>query len=212
MMKRALVLSLTLLTAACSGIERTPGDGLPFYDSADFTPRWTTSVEHRIGAFDLVTQTGEGLTAGDLDGRVHIASFIFTSCGDVCPTIVRQLSKVQTALTARPGAWLVSYSVTPEADTPQALEAFGRHQGIQPAYWKLVTGEAHQIYNLARRSYFADDGRLEAAQQASGQFLHTEKVLLVDRRGRIRGVYNGTLPYEIDKLIADLDVLLSDNS
>jgi protein SCO1/2 len=71
-----------------------------------------------------------------------------------------------------------------------------------------VTGNPEQIYALARTSYFADDGRLEAGKAATEQFLHTEKALLVDREGRLRGVYNATLPHEVDKLLTDLDLLL----
>jgi hypothetical protein len=58
------------------------------------------------------------------------------------------------------------------------------------------------------RAHFADDGRLDKARPASERLLHTEKLLLVDRAGRLRGVYSGTLSHEIDKLIADMDELL----
>lgn len=185
-----------------------PSEVLPFYDSADLTPKWVRSVDHHVASFNLVTQSGEPLTNADLNGRVHIASFVYTRCAGVCPMMVQQLSKVQSALATRPGAVLVSFSVTPNDDTPEVLADFGLKSGIDPSRWKLVTGSAEQIYGLARTSYFADDGRLSANQPVSAQFLHTEKVLLVDRKGRLRGVYNGTLAHEIDKLLADLDALL----
>jgi protein SCO1/2 len=190
----------------CSPVKKVK---LPYYDSPDFTPRWGAPVNHRIEAFDLVAQTGTRFSDVDLNGRVHIASFIYTRCSGVCPMMVQQLSKVQDALDTRPGATLVSFSVTPQNDTPELLAKFGEMKGIDPARWKLLTGSAEQIYNLARTSYFADDGRLNGTQPAAEQFLHTEKLLLVDQTGRLRGVYNGTLSHEIDKLIADLDTLIS---
>lgn len=191
-----------------SAVSETPA--LPFYDSADLTPRWTRSASHRIADFDLVTQTGERIHRQDLLGRVHIASFIYTRCAGVCPAMVSQLSKVQAAVEGRRDALLVSYSVTPQQDTPETLSRFAEERKIDPARWKLVTGNAEQIYSLARSSYFADDGRLDAKVSASEQFLHTEKALLVDREGRVRGVYNATVPHDIDKLIADLNVLLAE--
>lgn len=103
---------------------------------------------------------------------------------------------------------MVSYTATPQDDTPATLAAFGEARGINAGRWKLVTGDPEQIYDLARSSYFADDGRLVPGKPAVEQFLHTEKVLLVDSNGRLRGVYNATLPHEIDKLMVDLDVLL----
>lgn len=209
---KTLFAVLALSVAACAvllvqAIESTPV--LPFYDSADFTPRWARSVDHTIGDFMLVTQTGERLGRRDLDGRVHVASFIYTRCAGICPAMVTQLSKVQEAIAGRGDALLVSYSATPHADTVDTLAAFADERGIAAANWKLVTGDPAQIYALARHSYFADDGRLEVEQPAVEKFLHTEKALLVDRQGRIRGVYNATVPHEMDKLIGDLGLLLS---
>lgn len=189
-------------------VKATPA--LPFYDSADLTPRWSRSSNHRIADFSLVTQNGGTITQDDVRGRVHVASFIFTRCAGICPAMVTQLAKVQKVIDSR-DALLVSYSVTPQDDTPEMLAAFGELRGIDPARWKLVTGNPEQIYALARTSYFADDGRLEAGRPAVDQFLHTEKALLVDREGRLHGVYNATLPHDIDKLIADLDQLLDRN-
>ena len=184
-----------------------PTPVLPFYDSAELTPRWTRSSKHQIADFSLVAQGGTAFTRDDVMGKVHVASFIYTRCAGICPAMVTQLAKVQKAIGGR-DALLVSYSVTPQDDTPEMLAVFGELRGIDPNRWKLVTGAPDQIYGLARTSYFADDGRLEAGKAATEQFLHTEKALLVDREGRLRGVYNATLPYDIDKLIADLEVLL----
>lgn len=183
---------------------------LPFYDSADLSPRWTRTVDHQVADFNLVTQNGSPITRADLLGRVHVASFIYTHCAGVCPSMVTQLKKVQAAIAARQDAVLVSYSVAPNQDTPETLTEFAGLRGIDGTAWKLVTGDAEQIYRLARTSYFADDGRLDPSAPAAEQFLHTEKALLVDRDGHLRGVYNATLPHEIAKLITDLQTLLGD--
>lgn len=208
-MNRLLIFAgfVAVLTAGLvnDAIRDTPK--LPFYDSADLTPRWTRTSDHQIADFSLVTQNGVTITRNDVMGKVHVASFIFTRCAGICPAMVTQLSKVQAAIAGR-DAVLVSYSVTPQDDTPENLATFGELRGIDANRWKLVTGDAEQIYALARTSYFADDGRLEAGKPAIDQFLHTEKALLVDREGHLRGVYNATLPHDIEKLIADLDVLL----
>jgi protein SCO1 len=208
MIRAVMFCVLTLAAAACGVQAVTPGEGLPYYDSADFTPRWVRSVHHRIADFDLVSQTGARVTRADLLGQVHVASFIYTRCAGICPAMVTQLSKVQRVLVDEPRARLVSYTATPQVDTPDTLAAFGAERGIDPRHWLLVTGDPEQIYGLARTSYFADDGRLSAQVPAAEQFLHTEKALLVDRDGRLRGVYNATLPHEINKLLSDLRALL----
>jgi protein SCO1/2 len=195
------VLVLVPLVAACSA--GAPTDhALPYYESADFTPHWTTSTSREIADFSLTAQTGARVTRADLLGRVHIANFMFTKCPTLCPLVMRNLKRVQDAVGSH-DIQLVSYSVTPETDTPAQLAAFGASLGVDPAKWRLLTGDRRTIYALARRSYFADDSRVVDP----GAILHSEKVLLVDRDGRLRGVYNGSLSHEMDELIEDARLL-----
>jgi len=176
--------------------------GLPFFEDRSFTPRWQP-VEHRVADFSLTTQAGKVVGAHDLDGYIYVASFVYTKCAAVCPLLVRQLARVQAAMRTRPDVRIVSFSVTPETDTPAVLASFGRDRGIDAARWWLLTGDRNQIYSLARQSYFADDDR-------TGDFLHTEKVLLVDRAGHLRGVYNGTQPFQVDQLVKDIGKIALD--
>lgn len=87
------------------------------------------------------------------------------------------------------------------------LAAFGRSRGIDSAKWVLATGDAQRTYRLARTFYHADDGRLTGGSGDADRFLHTEKVLLVDRHLYIRGVYNGTVPFDMERLIEDIRAL-----
>ena len=104
-------------------------------------------------------------------------------------------------------ARIVSFSVTPDTDTPEALARFGSERGIDARSWSLVTGSKHTIYTLARESYFSDDERVGASPDDVTAFLHTEKLVLVDANGRLRGIYNGTQPHAVDQLIADISRL-----
>ena len=204
-MRSAFAIALLLVsTAACHRAAAANPSSLPFYDSADFTPRWTPSVDHKVADFSLVSQTGNRVTRGDLIGHVHVASFMFTTCPNLCPRVVEQLKRVDETYRHDDEVRLVSYTVTPATDTPARLAAFARERGIDAGRWWLVTGDAKEIARLARDSYFADDRRLNDRDS----ILHTEKVLLVDTIGRIRGVYNGTLPYDITRLIGDIRILL----
>jgi protein SCO1/2 len=201
-----IVVASLLGVAVASGRGRAGVEDLPYYDSRDFTPRWAPAA-HRIGAFSLISQTGAAFTDRDLSRRVHIASFIYTRCSAVCPTLVANLRRVDRAV-ADPALRFVAYSVTPDLDAPNVLADFGREHSLDPARWTLVTGDKSQIYRLARESYFADDDRIRATIAEPGAFLHTEKVVLVDRDGRLRGVYDATQSFEMDKLIEDVRRLL----
>lgn len=180
--------------------------GLPFYSTGDFTPSWRGTA-HRVGEFSLLDQTGGGFTHRDLRGRVHLASFIYTRCSAICPPLVTSLRRVDRAI-ADSRFRIVSYSVTPDLDPPPVLAAFGAERGINPERWVLATGDKSEIFRLARESYFASDEVMSKTLADPNAFLHTEKLLLVDAKGQLRGVYDGTLPSDVDHAIADAKELL----
>jgi protein SCO1/2 len=167
-------------------------------------------TSHALADTPFVDQTGRAFSPAEAAGRVHVASFIFTTCASICPPLVSSLKRVQAAMEGT-DVLLVSYSITPDIDTVDVLAAFGRDRGINPARWRLLTGTSAGVQQVARSLYFADDDGLRASIVDAEAFLHTEKLLLVDDTGHIRGVYNGTQPFEVQKLIEDVATLrLSD--
>jgi protein SCO1/2 len=103
---------------------------------------------------------------------------------------------------------IVSFSVTPDLDPPKVLKAFGDERQIGRSRWILATGDKSEVFRLAREKYFASDEVLARTLADPDAFLHTEKLVLVDATGRLRGVYDGTLAAEVDHLIDDARVLL----
>jgi protein SCO1/2 len=102
---------------------------------------------------------------------------------------------------------LVSHSVMPEVDTGTTLLRYAEAQGTLPGKWYLLTGSKDSIYELARRAYFAvKDGEPVADDH---DFIHTENVILLDTRRRIRGFYDGTSAAEMERLKADVEILLN---
>jgi protein SCO1/2 len=202
----ALGLGTLAYAALGGGHPLDPPSALPYYDGADLSPYWAP-VAHTVHPFRLTTQTGSALSERDFDGRIHVASFIFTQCPNLCPLLVERLRRVQEAARRWPDVRLVSYSVTPTLDTPEVLAAFGRTHGVDPSIWWLATGDAAIIRGLARTSYFASDARTEEDPSAADALLHSESVVLVDRDRHLRGVYNGTQPFEIERLLEDIPTL-----
>jgi len=214
-MKRGVPIALILalsgvgFTRAFSDLPAPSAGSLPYYDSRDFTPHWT-SVSHRVGPFHLVDQANRKVTEQDLEGRIHVASFLFAECPNLCPTLVQKLKPVQEAIRGRDDVVMVSYSVTPLTDTPDVLAGFGRRRGIDPKHWRLLTGDLREIHRVISDSYFADDLRPIDGEPQS-RLLHTEKVLLVDRDRRLRGIYNGTNAFEMEPLVEDIEALRREN-
>ena len=103
---------------------------------------------------------------------------------------------------------LISHSVMPWADSTYQLQEFAKLHDIKYPQWRLVTGKQSEIYLLARQSYFAEE--VAGYSRDSTNFVHTEHCLLVDKHGHLRGLYNGTLELEIDRMIEDINILLAE--
>ncbi|RYY88217.1 MAG: SCO family protein [Chitinophagaceae bacterium] len=199
--------------------EAQSGDGsasLPYYNTPDFTPHFlflpdsiSMQITHHVGAFRFANQDSAIITDQTVRGKIHVANFMFTSCGSICPVMTSELKKVALAFRNEANVVLLSYSVTPWIDTPGHLRRFRKARGVDSfARWHFLTGKKEAIYQLARRAYFAEEEI--GFTRDSSDFLHTEHFVLVDGDGRIRGIYNGTLALETEQLVQDINALLKE--
>ncbi|MED5362940.1 MAG: SCO family protein [Bacteroidota bacterium] len=162
---------------------------------------------HRIGAFSFTNQNNENITHKYYDGYIYVADFFFTTCPSICPIMTDNMVYLQSLLNDLPEIKLLSFSVTPEIDTPEVLKAYAQQKGVNDSRWNLLTGNKKEIYNLARRSY------LVVQQDGNGDkhdMIHTENFVLIDKQRRIRGYYDGTQRNAMDQIRADIDILLQE--
>lgn len=157
--------------------------------------------------FKLLTQDGSYLSKDDLEGKIFIANFIFTRCKGICPKMTTQMARVQQSVKDLDEVVLVSHTVDPENDSAQVLEQYAGVYGAIPGKWYFLTGNKEDIYKLAKRGYSLPVMKEEGSEE---EFVHSEKFILMDKDGRMRGTYDGTDPLEVDKLILELNVLRSE--
>ncbi len=208
-MKNYWLISLISFCFACSD---TNVSKIPFYNEPDFTPHFLSEADaaqqitHRIKPFAFYKQDSTLFESKTLQGKGYVANFIFTRCSNICPDMTAQMKRIANAFRGNPHVALLSFSVTPWIDDVKTLQKFGNKYGISSGQWSLLTGKKDAIYSLARRSFFAEESI--GYNKDSKEFLHTEHLILVDQKGRIRGIYNGTLPLEADQCIEDMKALL----
>jgi len=181
---------------------------LPYYDTPDFTPKWTMSDEktfHQIRPFQLTDQENQIFTEKDIEGKICIADFFFTTCPGICPTMTSSMSDIQKEFTGDDEILLLSHSVMPETDSVSVLKQYAIDKNIDYKKWRLLTGDVNEIYELGRKYYFVEED--EGIDQGSDVFLHTENFVLIDKNRHIRGIYNGLDPNSIQSLIRDIKVL-----
>jgi len=188
---------------------------IPYYNSPDFTPIFVSKnqkiekiVSHKISDFSFINQNKKIFTSADIEGKIHIANFMFTSCTSICPDMTGNMKFVEKAYMNDPRVAILSYSVTPWIDSPDKLLDYMYFYDIQTNNWHFLTGDKSEIYSLARESYFAEE--TIGFSKDSTDFLHTEFFILVDKTRRIRGVYNGTLILEAKQAVRDIAILLNE--
>ena len=184
---------------------------LPFFNSAEFTPQWIHKEDaaykniHQVPDFSLVNQEGKKVTRKTYEGKIYVADFFFVTCPGICPILEKNMSKLQEKFKDDNEILLLSHTVMPTKDSVSVLKQYAIDNNIDSQKWNLVTGDKKQIYNLARKGYFADEDFVKT--QDENAFIHTENFILIDKKGRIRGVYNGTLTLDTERLIKHIEIL-----
>lgn len=208
---RNSMLFLLLAFAACKNKTTDKSLALPFINKPDFTPEWIAAddpaykIIHTVPAFAFTNQNGETVTEKEVAGKIYVTDFIFTRCGSICPVMTTNMGLLQQKFKNDNNILLLSHSVTPDIDSVPVLKKYAQKNGIISGKWHLLTGNKQQIYAVAKKQYFAGDAI--GYYQTGNEFLHTENFILVDKHRRIRGVYNGTLVLEMDRLMDDIATL-----
>ncbi len=181
---------------------------LPYYDTPDFTPKWETpnnKTFHQIRSFKLINQENQTFTEKDLEGKICVADFFFTTCPGICPKMTNSMSDIQRAFINDDEILLLSHSVTPAKDSAPVLKQYAIDKKVDFRRWKLLTGDKNEIYDLGRKFYFVEED--EGINNSNDIFLHTENFILIDKQRHLRGIYNGLDPNSIQNLIRDIKVL-----
>lgn len=200
---------LSIFSISCQSQKET----LPYYNSADFTPNWYSEKQldtlklHKIASFAFTDQDEKIISNETVKGKIYVANFFFTICPSICPTMTQNLLAVQKAFKDDDEILMLSHSVMPATDSVAQLKKYANRWKIDNKKWHLLTGNKEEIYDLARKSYFAE--KEIGLQKEKNEFLHTENVFLIDKQGYIRGVYNATLALDVENLVKDIRVLQS---
>ena len=168
----------------------SPEKMLPIYSPRDINPELVDSTvqhignDHKIADFAFTNQNGKVITQKDYENTIYVADFFFTTCPTICPKMTDNMVWLQNQLKNNPKVKLLSFSVTPDIDTPEVLKKYALEKGVDDSRWNLVTGDKKDIYYLARKSYLAvKTGKPEEMYD----MVHTENFILVDKNKRIRG-------------------------
>jgi protein SCO1 len=193
-------------------------------------------VRSDVEDFSFINQDGKTITQREVEGKVYVAEYFFTTCKGICPKMNANMRRVYDAFKDEPNFMILSHTCMPETDSVAILKAYeakmingtlkknedGSYSinydtttGNKPVTtnlnWNFVTGNKALLYKMARLSYGIDNGKPDTTQLIQDQFIHTQFFALVDKNRRVRGmVYDGLKEDEMEKLILDIKGLLKE--
>jgi len=173
----------------------------------------TTDTQwHRVRNFTLTDQIGNPFHFDSLKGKIIVANAFFTRCPNICPALTRNIRKLQKSydqpknkkFTDTSSVNFVSLSVDPERDSVNDLKRFADRFDVNSDNWSMLTGSKKEIYDLMLHEFripAADGGTVDS------NFIHSEKIILLDKYHVVRGYYNGLDSVSLSQLAEDIGKL-----
>ncbi len=156
----------------------------------------------KVASFTLTDKNGEQFNSRELEGRVWVTDFFFTTCSDVCPMMMKHMADLSRTFELVKGVHFVSITVNPENDTPQVLTNYSSKLQTNNKNWHFLTGSREDITKIMHGSFKLGD--------KNDPVFHSTFFALVDRNGYIRGYYDGTDKQQIAKLFKDVALILKE--
>ncbi len=209
---------------------------LYYFSQDDFSQSGLPVINNNIQPFSFTNQNGKTLTERDVDGKVYVTEYFFTTCKGICPKMNANMRRVYDAFKTDPDFMIISHTCMPETDSVPLLKKYehkmlegklaknedgsykieydssmATNPAISNTSWNFVTGDKLALYKMARQSYMIDNNKPEdTVTNISDQFIHTQFFALVDKQSRVRGIYDGLKEDEIQKLFKDIKEVLKE--
>jgi protein SCO1/2 len=175
----------------------------------DFGKKQTPKISS-VRPFAFTNQDGKMVTEKDVEGKVYVAEFFFTTCRSICPIMNRNMKMVYEELKNEKDFLILSHTSDPKNDSVATLKRYADSMGVSTDKWIFLTGRKDSLYNMARTSYVIDDPNNNFVD-INDDFLHTQLWAVVDKNGNVRKrIYDGLKQAEVRAMIEDIRQLLKE--
>jgi protein SCO1 len=165
----------------------------------------TDTLHQKIAFHELTDQNGQIFRSTDLNDKIYLAHFFFTTCPSVCPKTQPLLQKVSARFKQANHFKMIAYSLDPQYDTPKRLQSFAQQNGFNTPNHLFLTGNKDTIYKLANEDY----NTTTVQEVGTKNILHSGALILIDKDKHIRGMYDGMDVSEFERLSKDVEMLLT---
>ncbi|MBN8673776.1 MAG: SCO family protein [Chitinophagales bacterium] len=153
--------------------------------------------------FAFLNQDGKMVTNKDVEGKVYVAEYFFTTCKGICPKMNSNMRKVYDAFKEEKDFLILSHTCMPEVDSVPVLKKYADSMKVNTNQWVFLTGRKDSLYNMARVSYTIDDP-VNNLKTVADDFLHTQFWALVNKQGKVKKIYDGLKDSEVEALIRQI--------
>lgn len=178
--------------------------------------KWSSdTVWHKLSNITLTNQLGDTVSLHDLEGKLLVFDFIFTSCRYVCPKLTSNMAAMQRSFLKggdeikKPDSSIVhfiSFSIDPQRDSSERLRAFADKFNVSHDNWWFLTGNRDSIYHFISEELKVD--KYDQALPVNPDFIHTDRFVLVDKNLNVRGYYKGLDSAQLAQLSKDIGILM----
>jgi protein SCO1/2 len=145
------------------------------------------TLYHTIDDFSFVNQVGQQISLDDLQNKILLVNFFFATCPDVCPKMNKNMQYIYREFLKDDDVVFLSHTVDPEHDNPDVLLEYSKRFGAEAPKWNFLTGSKALLYDMAENSY-----KIPGAEDAEhAGFFHSQNIVVVDKEGRVRGIFDG---------------------
>ncbi len=206
------------------------------YKDEDMSRSLLPVLNADVQNFSFINQDGKTITENNVEGKVYVAEYFFTTCKGICPKMNANMRRVFDMYKNEPNFLILSHTCMPETDSVPLLKAYEGNMidGVltknddgsykieydrlnqnsklknQNSNWNFITGDKESLYTMARQSYLIDNNKPDSTQTLDEQFIHTQFFALVDNQRRVRGIYDGLVEEDMQKLFKDIKGLLKE--
>ena len=162
-----------------------------------------------VQPFSFTNQDGQIFTDKNVEGKVYVVNYFFTTCKNICPVMNNEMKTVYEHFKNTNGFLILSHTSDPETDSAARLKKYADSMGVSTSKWIFLTGRKDSLYRQARLSYRIDDPK-NNVKSIDDDFLHTQFFALVNKEGKVVKIYDGLRKSEIKSLIKDAEKLLNE--
>ena len=164
-----------------------------------------------VQPFSFTNQEGQRVTEKDMEGKVAVVEYFFTTCKGICPKMNANMQQVYKQFRNEPDFRILSHTSDPGTDSVPRMKRYADSLGADAKLWWFLTGRKDSLYAAARNSYLLDDPKNNTGN-VEEEFIHTQFFALVDRQGKVRKIYDGLKKEELEELKSDISRLLKERT